>query len=113
MAWSPIRLRRLVPDGSRSAFLVVWALRWLGARNVGRVYGPDLMLALSEVSAGRGYRQFYLGGEPGVGDDLAHVLQGRFPGLCIAGTYSPPFRQLSDAEQREMLAQIVLRFAIV
>jgi N-acetylglucosaminyldiphosphoundecaprenol N-acetyl-beta-D-mannosaminyltransferase len=92
----------VTPDGMP----VVWALRWLGAGNVGRVYGPDLMLALSEVSAGRGYRQFYLGGEPGVGDELAHVLRVRFPGLCVAGNYSPPFTPLSDAEQRKTLAQI-------
>jgi N-acetylglucosaminyldiphosphoundecaprenol N-acetyl-beta-D-mannosaminyltransferase len=92
----------VTPDGMP----VVWALRWLGARNVGRVYGPDLMLALSELSVGCGYRQFYLGGQPGVAEDLAAVLQARFPGLCVAGTCSPPFRQQSDAERRDMLAQI-------
>jgi N-acetylglucosaminyldiphosphoundecaprenol N-acetyl-beta-D-mannosaminyltransferase len=90
------------PDGMP----VVWALRWLGAHNVGRAYGPDLMLALTEVSAARGYRQFYLGGQPGVAEELAGEMQARFPGLCVAGTCSPPFRQLSDAEQRDMVAQI-------
>ncbi len=85
---------------------MVWALRWLGARDVGRVYGPDLMLALSRISADRGYRQFYLGGQPGVAENLAAVMQARFPGLLVAGTASPPFRQLSDAEQNAVLAQI-------
>src|ERR1700730_1483174 len=37
----------VTPDGMP----VVWALRWLGTAHVGRVYGPDLMLALSEISA--------------------------------------------------------------
>jgi N-acetylglucosaminyldiphosphoundecaprenol N-acetyl-beta-D-mannosaminyltransferase len=92
----------VTPDGMP----VVWALRWLGARDVGRVYGPDLMAALTKVSTVHGYRQFYLGGQPGVAENLAAVMQARFPGLVVAGTASPPFRQLSDVEQLNMLAQI-------
>jgi N-acetylglucosaminyldiphosphoundecaprenol N-acetyl-beta-D-mannosaminyltransferase len=92
----------VTPDGMP----VVWALRWLDARNVGRVYGPDLMLALSELSAQRGYRQFYLGGEPGVAETVGAALRERFPGLCVAGTYSPPFRQPTQTEERGMLTQI-------
>lgn len=92
----------VTPDGMP----VVWALRALGARAVGRVYGPDLMLALSELSAQRGYSQFYLGGAPGVADQLAATLQARFPGLSVAGTLCPPFRTLSPAEEDSMIEQI-------
>lgn len=90
------------PDGMP----VVWALRWLGARGVGRVYGPDLLLALSGVSAQHGYRQFYLGGEPGVAGALAKELQARFPGLRVAGACSPPFQQLSTDEEHALAAQV-------
>jgi N-acetylglucosaminyldiphosphoundecaprenol N-acetyl-beta-D-mannosaminyltransferase len=75
----------VTPDGMP----VVWALRGLGAPAAGRVYGPDLMLAMSEVSARRGWRQFYLGGEPGVADLLAERMRARFPGLVVAGTRAP------------------------
>lgn len=92
----------VTPDGMP----VVWALRRMGARNVDRVYGPDLMLALSQISAQRGYRQFYLGGAPGVAEALAHNLEQRFAGLRVAGTLSPPFRGLTEAEERDMLAQV-------
>jgi len=92
----------VTPDGMP----VVWALRWLGAKPVGRVYGPDLMLALTEISAARGYRQYYLGGQPGVAEHLATVMQARFAGLRVAGTCSPPFKQLSEVEQHDVLAQI-------
>ncbi|MEK7784929.1 MAG: WecB/TagA/CpsF family glycosyltransferase, partial [Chloroflexota bacterium] len=66
----------VTPDGMP----IVWALRLFGAQNVGRVYGPDLMLALSEISAQKGYAQFYLGGAPGVAEMLAEEMQSRFPG---------------------------------
>ena len=89
----------VTPDGMP----VVWALKRLGASGVGRVYGPDLMLALSAISAERGYRQFYLGGAPGVAEDLARAMQQRCPGLRVAGVYSPPFGDQSPAEERAML----------
>ena len=92
----------VTPDGMP----VVWALRALGAGGAGRVYGPDLMLALSEASARHGYRQFYLGGAPGVADELARVLPARFPGLSVAGACSPPFRPLAEAERRALVAQV-------
>ncbi len=92
----------VTPDGMP----VVWALRWFGARDVGRVYGPDLMLALTEVSTRRGYAQYYLGGAPGVADALAAEMQRRFPGLIVAGTFCPPFRALTPEEEKAMLAQI-------
>jgi len=66
--------------------------RLMGFRYVERVYGPDLMLAVCARSAERGYRHFFYGGAPGVAEQLANRLQSRFPGLQIAGIYSPPFR---------------------
>lgn len=92
----------VTPDGMP----VVWALRALGARGAGRVYGPDLMLALSALSAERGWAQFYLGGAPGVADELGRAMQGRFPGLRVAGAYCPPFRALTQEEEASMLMQI-------
>ncbi len=85
---------------------VVWAQRLFGARGAGRVYGPDLLLAFSERSAREGYRQFYLGGAPGVADELARRLAARFPGLPLAGTFCPPFREMTPDEGRAMLAAV-------
>lgn len=92
----------VTPDGMP----VVWALRRLGAAGVGRVYGPDLLLALSAVSAEHGLRQYYLGGGPGVAEALASALGQRFPGLLVAGTASPPFRALSEQEEGDLLERI-------
>jgi N-acetylglucosaminyldiphosphoundecaprenol N-acetyl-beta-D-mannosaminyltransferase len=77
---------------------VVWLARALGARETRRVYGPDLMKALTELSARRGYRQFYYGGAPGVADKLASELIRRNPQLKVVGTICPPFRPLMPAE---------------
>jgi N-acetylglucosaminyldiphosphoundecaprenol N-acetyl-beta-D-mannosaminyltransferase len=85
---------------------VVWALRLFGARDVSRVYGPDLMLALSEAATRAGYSHYYLGGEPGVAGALAQAMQTRFPGLRVAGTETPPFRTLTPEEEQAMVERL-------
>ena len=90
------------PDGMP----LVWLCRLSGCKNVDRVYGPDLMLALCEHSATKGYSHFFYGGATGVPARLSDVLQRRFPGLQVRGTYSPPFHSLSQEEDLEIVRMI-------
>jgi len=90
------------PDGMP----MVWAGHWAGFRSVTRVYGPDVMLALSARAAQRGWSCFFYGGKQGVADVLARRLSHLFPGLRIAGTYSPPFRPLDETEDAALVARI-------
>jgi len=92
----------VIPDGMP----LVWLGRRRGHTLPRRVYGPDLLLAFCEESAGRGYRHFFCGGEPGVAERLAESLKTRFPGLNVVGTCSPPFRPLSANEDAEMVEMI-------
>jgi len=64
------------------------------------------MLAACERAAARGYSSFFYGGRPGVAERLAGRLVGAFPGLKIAGTYAPPFRELS-AREDENVVQLI------
>ncbi len=87
------------PDGMS----LVWLMRLRGYKNVGRVYGADLMLEICKQSLHKGYRHFFYGGEPGVAEALANRLRSRFPGIQIVGTYSPPFRELSNEEDKTIV----------
>jgi len=86
------------PDGMP----LVWVGRWHGRKEMGRVYGPDLMLAVLELSKKKGYRHFFYGGANGAAKALREQLEKRFPKLQIAGTYEPPFRPLNVGEQAEL-----------
>jgi N-acetylglucosaminyldiphosphoundecaprenol N-acetyl-beta-D-mannosaminyltransferase len=86
------------PDGMP----MVWMGRLQGFRDMGRVYGPDLMLKICEISATRGFTHFFYGGAPGVANELKVRLEQRFPGLKIAATYSPPFRPLTVEEESDL-----------
>jgi N-acetylglucosaminyldiphosphoundecaprenol N-acetyl-beta-D-mannosaminyltransferase len=92
-----------VPDGMP----LVWALRLLGHPAATRVYGPDLMAAFCARAARTGTPMYLYGGRtPQALELLARRLRERFPGIEIAGGWSPPFRPLSAAEERWVVAEI-------
>jgi N-acetylglucosaminyldiphosphoundecaprenol N-acetyl-beta-D-mannosaminyltransferase len=92
----------VTPDGMP----LVWLSRLAGHRRVRRVYGPDLMLECCARSVEHGWRHFFYGGDEGVPELLAERLRERFPGLSVVGTYSPPFRPLTEAEDAEIVQRI-------
>ena len=65
-----------------------------------RVYGPDLMLEVCAWSEKNPCRHFFFGGAPGVAEQLRDKLTARFPGLQVAGCYTPPFRPLNGDEAK-------------
>jgi N-acetylglucosaminyldiphosphoundecaprenol N-acetyl-beta-D-mannosaminyltransferase len=85
---------------------LVWQLHSQGHAWARRVYGPDLMLAVSAASVPRGWQHFYYGGADGVAESLAARMTKRFPGLLMAGTYSPPVAPVEDLCSDEVAAAI-------
>lgn len=86
------------PDGMPMSWV-----GWLsGFSAMDRVYGPEFMLAVCELSVKRGYRHFLLGGKPGVAEALKRALLAKFAGLNVVGTYTPPFRALTYSEEEEL-----------
>lgn len=90
------------PDGIPT----VWLGHLDGYRAMKQVRGPDLMLQVCEASATLGTRHFLYGGKPGVANLLRHILEIRYPGINIVGTYSPPFRPLTPQEEVDLQHQI-------
>jgi N-acetylglucosaminyldiphosphoundecaprenol N-acetyl-beta-D-mannosaminyltransferase len=64
------------------------------------------MLAVCQQGVEKGYRHYFYGGAPGVGEKLAAVLEKQFPGLQIVGIDSPPFRALTADEIQAEQARI-------
>jgi N-acetylglucosaminyldiphosphoundecaprenol N-acetyl-beta-D-mannosaminyltransferase len=90
------------PDGMPT----VWLGHLDGHKSMTRVYGPDYMLGVCELSVAKGYRHFLYGGRDGVAETLRDELVKRFPGLQIVGTYTPPFRPLNAAEEAQLTGQL-------
>ncbi len=90
------------PDGMP----MVWMGKMRGFRQMGRVYGPDLMLAVCDYTASRGLTHFLYGGAPGVAEELKRRLEQRVPGLRIVGTLTPPFRPLTPVEEADLAGRL-------
>jgi N-acetylglucosaminyldiphosphoundecaprenol N-acetyl-beta-D-mannosaminyltransferase len=88
-----------LPDGVG----IILAAGLLRVPHEGRVTGPTLMLRLCDWGRKEGFRHFFYGGLPGVAETLAEKLCARFPGLHVAGTYSPPFRELTVGENAHII----------
>jgi N-acetylglucosaminyldiphosphoundecaprenol N-acetyl-beta-D-mannosaminyltransferase len=92
----------VTPDGMP----LVYINRAAGHPDCGRVYGPDLMLAICRASLTYGYRHFFFGATANTLDRLTARLRAIYPEIQIAGTYAPPFRPLPELESAEVLARI-------
>jgi N-acetylglucosaminyldiphosphoundecaprenol N-acetyl-beta-D-mannosaminyltransferase len=91
-----------VPDGMP----LVWIAHLMGLHNVGRVYGPDLMLSFCQLAAQKGYTNYFLGGATGQPQVLAQRLTDHLPGLPIAGTRSTPNRPLPPEENDLIIKKV-------
>lgn len=91
----------VVPDGMP----LVWLGRWHGHPLRRRVYGPELMEEFCRKTGSR-CRHFFYGGAPGIAQGLASRLHERFD-IVVAGTYTPPYRPLTDEEESEVAAQVL------
>jgi len=92
----------VTPDGMP----LVMGMRWLGAKEQSRVYGPDLMLAWCDRASKTNLPIYLYGSTPQTLQKLSQKLQSTFPLLHIVGTHSPPFRTLTPKEEAADIARI-------
>lgn len=71
-----------------------------------RVPGPDLMPELFKISEEKGYRHYFYGSTQDTLDKLREKLLKSFPKLKIVGMYSPPFRKLTEEEDKKVIDNI-------
>ncbi len=93
------------PDGMP----IVWLLRKRKKVDAHRLYGPDMMERLCDVgrTAPQGaVRHFLLGGSQEAQEKLLENFRARFPGLEIAGCYSPPMGEWPEGEH-ERIAELI------
>ena len=64
----------VTPDGMP----LVWIGKWIAAKCVDRVYGPDLLISVCEATENSSCRHFMYGGAPGVAERLFACLRERF-----------------------------------
>jgi N-acetylglucosaminyldiphosphoundecaprenol N-acetyl-beta-D-mannosaminyltransferase len=71
-----------------------------------RVCGPELMLRCTDYGVSKGWKHFLMGSTREVLDRLTTRMAEKFSGVQIVGTYSPPFRPMTEEEDRDLVSQI-------
>ncbi len=88
----------VTPDGMP----LVWMLSRLGHPLEDRVYGPTLMLKVLAAADRQGIPVGFYGGAPDVSVRLVNNIKNRYPDLEVVYRFSPPFRELTSREDRDI-----------
>lgn len=77
-----------------------------GFKNMKRTTGPSLMGEIFKISAAKRYRHYFYGSTDETLEKLYAVLTETYPGIQIAGMYSPPFRPMTEEEDKKVVERI-------
>ena len=88
-----------IPDGGPLSSVG----RKRGYSDMDRTTGPSLMGEIFKISAEKGYRHYFYGSTEETLKLLEEKLQENYPGIQIAGMYSPPFRPLTEEEDKNII----------
>ena len=91
-----------IPDGGPLSSVG----RKRGFSNMKRTTGPDYMKEILKISAEEGFRHYFYGSTEKTLDKLKRIIEKKYPGVQVAGMYSPPFRPLSKEEDEEIIRMI-------
>lgn len=92
----------VLPDGVSMTL----GARLLGKKLPERLPGPLVMLEYCQHGIQNNLRHFFYGGADGVANRLAEILRQQIPDIKIVGTYSPPFRPLTQEEDQAIKSRI-------
>ena len=66
----------------------------------------SLMGEIFKISAKKGYRHYFYGSKEETLELLYQKLTNNYPGIQIAGMYSPPFRPMTEEEDKAIIERI-------
>lgn len=88
---------------------LLWIAKWYGTPLKQKISGSDLFPLLCGLAAKKGYKMFFLGAAEGVAQKAAENLIDRYPGLQVAGTYSPPYNFEKNLVEMEKIKHQIIK----
>jgi N-acetylglucosaminyldiphosphoundecaprenol N-acetyl-beta-D-mannosaminyltransferase len=92
-----------VPDGKP---LARWLDRHRLGDRLGQVRGPEVFERVLDQGRSHSLRHYFLGTTPDTLLKLLNACDRKFPGVEIVGHESPPFRELTDDDIREVVERV-------
>lgn len=92
----------VIPDGMP----IVWIAKAKGQKEIGRVYGPDMMKRICVDPCLAHWRHFFFGATSETLELLRKRLKIVNPDIKICGSYAPPFRDRAVKEDDSIIQMI-------
>lgn len=86
---------------------LVWLLSRLVKKKIDRVYAPDVMEYVFNITQGAQYRHLLYGSTSDTLQKIEDNMRIKYPQLNIIGKISPPFSQLSSEEEKHFIDKII------
>lgn len=86
---------------------LIWISKLSGTPIKEKISGSDFFPRMCELAVQKGYSIFILGAAEGVAAKAAENLQNKYPGLQIAGTYSPPVGFEKHEMELQKIAEMI------
>lgn len=86
---------------------IKWASHFLKTPLKERITGLDVLPAYIAECADRGYSMFFLGASDGVATHLKKAVEIKYPGVQIAGSYTPSFAERFSEEENEKMIEMI------
>lgn len=87
---------------------LIWISKILKNPIKEKISGSDFFPQMCKMCAEQGFSVFILGAAEGVADTAAKKLCGKYNGLKIAGTYSPPFGFEKDEKELKKIENFII-----
>lgn len=91
-----------IPDGGPLSSVG----RKRGYKEMQRTTGPDLLNEILKISADKKYRHYFYGSTNETLDKLKNSIKEKYGDVNVVGTCSPPFRELTDDEDANIVNDI-------
>lgn len=91
-----------IPDGGPLSSVG----RKRGFPNMERTTGPGYMEEIFKITSEKGYRHYFYGSTEDTLKTMQEKLIEKYPGIQIVGTYSPPFRPMTEEEDEAIINSI-------
>lgn len=77
-----------------------------GYDNMARITGPDFMNRIFKDSKEYGYSHYFYGSDEATLNKLVNNIKNEYPYIKIAGYYSPPYKELTPEEDKQIIEKL-------
>lgn len=84
----------------------MWISRLKGNREIQQCPGADFFESVMKTTANTPIKHYFCGGKPDIAKALKKSCAEKFNNYDVVGTYSPPFREMTDPEFQQLAESI-------